>query len=261
MIMPDKTKYIVGTSGYSFEDWVGAFYPPGTSRGGMFEEYAKHFDAVELNFSYYRIPAAPTLARIAAKSPAGFSFWVKANKKTTHERDRSIAGEFLEGLAPLGKTGKLAGILLQFPQSFHRTGENRKYLAGVIEDFASAPLAVEFRHFSWDHPSTGGGLRERNVALVIPDVPDLGGLYRPSAPIVTGERGYLRLHSRNPANWYTGGARRYDYDYSQQELEGVLSEWSALESKVDRIYTFFNNCHRAQAAQNAEAFRRLMGQI
>jgi len=259
--MTDKAKYIVGTSGYSFADWVGAFYPPGTPQREMLDRYVLHFNAVELNFSYYRIPTAETLERIAARTPEGFEFWIKANRKTTHEQDRSIAGEFLEGIAPLRSSGKLAGVLLQFPQSFHRTAANRRYLASAIEDFAAAPLAVEFRHCSWDHPSTLDGLRQRNVTIVIPDVPDLEGLFRPSRPAVTTATGYLRLHSRTAGNWYAGGAKRYDYDYSTDELKAVLSEWAAVENEVRKVYAFFNNCHRGQAAQNAEAFRRLLGQI
>ena len=259
--MTDKSKYIVGTSGYSFSDWVGEFYPEWTDSKEMLDRYVEHFEAVELNFSYYRVPTAEMLENIARKTPEGFAFWIKGNQKTTHEQDRSIADEFLSALAPLRESGKLAGVLLQFPQAFHRTVENRKYLSAAIGDFASVPLAVEFRHYSWENDSTVKGLRDRNVTLVIPDVPDLRGLYRPQAPVVTSEIGYLRLHSRNSEKWYAGGAKRYDYDYSLSELTGILSQWSSLESEVDKIYTFFNNCHRGQAARNSEAFRRLLEQI
>jgi len=259
--VPEKSKYIVGTSGYSFADWVGTFYPLGTAKTDMLGQYVKHFETVELNFSYYRIPTQSTLARMAAQTPEGFAFWVKANQKTTHQQDRSIAGAFLDSLAPLTQEGKLAGVLLQFPQSFHRTMANRKYLASTIEDFCTVPLAVEFRHRSWDDQAVVEGLRQHGISLVVPDVPDLEGLYRPAAPIVTGPSGYLRLHSRVAENWYAGGAERYDYDYSEDELKKVLADWSSVETEVERVYAFFNNCHRGQAAQNAEAFRRLLDQI
>lgn len=259
--MTDSTKYIVGTSGYSFADWVGSFYPPGTQSGRMLDEYVQHFQAVELNFSYYRIPAAATLERIAAKTPEDFTFWIKANRKTTHEQDRSIRREYLAGVEPLVEANKLAGVLLQFPQSFHRTAQNRAYLAAAIDDFSSVPLAVEFRHHSWDQPATEEGLRERNVTLVVPDVPELAGLYRRGGPVVTTATGYLRLHSRNAANWYRGGTQRYDYNYDEGELAAILADWSAVEGEVDKVYTFFNNCHGGQAARNAETFRKLVGQI
>ena len=163
--MSEKIEFIVGTSGYSFADWVGPFYPPGTRGGDMFAFYVQHFSAVELNFTYYRLPTAKTLGAIAARSPDGFRFWVKANQQTTHKADRSVAGQFLAALEPMRQAGKLAGVLMQFPQSFHRTVESRKYLDAALGDFAAAPLAVEFRHRSWEQAATFDGLRARGVSL------------------------------------------------------------------------------------------------
>ncbi len=260
MTAPDK--YIIGTSGYSFADWVGPFYPPGTKSTDMLPLYAQRFATVEVNYTYYRMPSERTMASLVRRTPGGFDFWVKANSALTHERDRKPAGAFLAALAPLREAKRLAGVLLQFPQSFHRTVENRKYLAALADDLRPdpLPLAVEFRHRSWEHPSTLDGLRDRDLTLVVPDVPDIPDLYH-APPAATNATGYLRLHSRNPTLWYAGAAERYDYSYSQDELRTLLAEWSAVEQKVDRIYAFFNNCHRAQAAQNAEAFRRLLEQI
>lgn len=256
----DARKYIVGTSGYSFADWVGPFYPPGTKSGDMFALYARRFAAVELNFTFYRMPAARTLEALAAKSPEGFSFWVKANQQITHEHDRRPVAPFIEGLAPLQQTGKLLGVLLQFPQSFHRTVDSRKFLAAILEDFSPVPSAVEFRHASWDHPSTLEGLRQRKTTLVIPDVPPVEGLYR-AAPALTSRQGYLRLHSRDAKGWYAGMAQRYDYSYGESELREIAAQWQGLEEQADAVHVFFNNCHRGQAAANAEAFRRIVGQI
>jgi uncharacterized protein YecE (DUF72 family) len=256
----ESSKYIVGTSGYSFADWVGPFYPPGTRSGEMFGLYAERFAAVELNFTFYRMPTARTLAALADKSPPGFGFRVKVNQDITHKQDRSPAGAFIEALAPLRQPDKLLGVVFQFPQSFHRTVDNRKFLAGALEDFAALPSAVEFRHTSWDHPSTVEGLRQRNVTLVVPDAPAIESLYRP-APCVAGRRGYLRLHSRDAGKWYSGMAERYDYGYSEAELRDVASQWKSLEEQADSVHVFFNNCHRGQAAANAEAFRRIIGQI
>ena len=252
-----QDKLTIGTSGYSFDDWVGNFYPAGTRQQDMFRHYVKHFQAVELNFTYYRIPAAQTLQRFSETSPAGFLFWVKANQKTTHKQDRSVAGEFLGGVEPLTESGKLAGVLLQFPQRFHRTTANRKYLAAIAEDFVSVPLAVEFRHASWDHPSTLESLKERNITLVIPDVPPIEELYHP-APALTSDTGYIRLHSRNAGNWYEGMARRYDFSYSREELRKIIDGWSDLVGRVKRMFCFFNNCHKGSAAANALAMRDLL---
>lgn len=250
-------KFIVGTSGYSFDDWVGGFYPAGTRRGEMFGHYIRHFRTVELNYTYYRMPSGRTMQSFSDKSPDGFLFWVKANKVFTHEQDRATAGEFLSGVQPLRDTGKLAGILLQFPQRFHRTADNRKYLASVAEDFISVPLAVEFRHGSWDHPSTLAGLKDRNISLVVPDVPTIEGLYRPH-PAVTTDTGYLRLHSRNAANWYGGMAKRYDYSYSDDELREMLDGLSDLVGRIKQMFCFFNNCHKGSAAANALSLRKML---
>lgn len=253
-------KFIIGTSGYSFADWVGPFYPPGTASGKMLDEYVKHFSTVELNFSYYRMPTAKTLASIAGRTPEGFSFWIKANQETTHRSNREVAGPFLEALAPLTEAGKLAGVLMQFPQSFHRTAVNRQYLAHALEDFASVPVAVEFRHNSWQAEQTLAGLRERNVTLVIPDAPDVSSLYHHPA-VATNAVGYLRLHSRNADKWYAGPVERYDYNYSPAQLTDIAAQWTPLAELVEKVYVYFNNCHSAQAAENAESFQRLLAQF
>ena len=256
----DKSKYLIGTSGYSFRDWVGTFYPDRTQSRDMLAQYIRHFETVELNFSYYRMPNARTLNAIAAKTPDGFTFWVKANQETTHMLNRDVAPAFIEALEPMTAAGKLAGVLMQFPQSFHRTAGARKYLSAALEDFASVPLAVEFRHHSWDRPEVLAGLSERNVTVVIPDVPAIEALYSPS-PAVTTRTGYLRLHSRDASKWYAGAQARYDYNYTAADIRKLLDDWSPLAGQTDRVYTFFNNCHRGQAAENAEAMRRILRQI
>lgn len=258
--MTEADKFIVGTSGYSFPDWAGAFYPPGIRTAEMFDYYVQHFGVVELNFTFYAMPFPRTLESLARRSGENFLFWLKANQEITHKRNLSVCREFLDNLGPLREADKLAGVLLQFPQSFHRSVENRKFLGEAIEAMRGVPLAVEFRHGSWDQPATLEGLGERDVTLVIPDEPDLPNLYRPR-PTATTRTAYLRLHSRDASKWYEGRADRYDYNYSEEELRAVLAEWSNLEKPVDRVYTFFNNCHRGQAAQNAEAFRRILGQV
>ncbi len=259
--MDTRHKYIIGTSGYSFRDWVGTFYAAGTQPKDMLANYIRNFETVEINFSFYRVPTARTMAGMVNKTPPGSRFWVKANQGTTHEGDRSVIPAFRDGIAPMVEAGKLAGVLLQFPQRFHRTVANRRYLAQVVADLRDLPLAVEFRHGSWEHPAVVAGLRERNVTLVVPDVPDLPGLFHVGAAATT-RTGYLRLHSRNAGKWYAkDGTDRYDYGYSHEELTDILEAWEGLDEPMDEVYAFFNNCHHGQAAQNAEALRRILGQI
>ena len=149
---------------------------------------------------------------------------------------------------------------MQFPQSFHRTADNRQHLAKTLADFASVPVAVEFRHNSWQAEQTLAGLRERDVTLVIPDAPDIRSLYH-HAPVATSNVGYLRLHSRNADKWYAGPVERYDYHYSDTELADLADRWRPLAELVEKVYVYFNNCHSAQAAANAESFQRLLAQM
>ena len=252
-----KARYVIGTSGYSFADWVGSFYEPSTRPQDMFKAYAEHFKAVELNFTFYRIEAASTLDKLARTSPADFGFWVKANRRITHEQDRLATQPFLENLQPLTDSGKLYGVLLQFPQSFHRTSASRKFLDSTLTLLDSLRLAVEFRHCSWDCDATVNSLRERAVTLVIPDCPDIASLYRPK-PTLTSPVGYLRLHSRDPAKWYGGPAQRYDYNYTDSELKAIAEQWSASHIEAQNVFAFFNNCHLGQAARNAQAFSKIL---
>ncbi len=253
-------EFVVGTSGYSFKDWSGTFYPAGTQAKNMLTCYAQHFESVEINFSYYRMPSWKTLEGMVKKTPDTFEFWIKVFGGITHEHDISYARDFIASLGPVIDSGKLAGVLFQFPQSFHRTSENREFLKRATDAFDGVNSAVEFRHSSWQTPATFAGLRERNLTLVVPDVPNISSLYQ-CPPQATTRTAYVRLHSRNKEKWYGGPVDRYDYDYSEEELGKLLTAWSALEEHVDRSYTFFNNCHRGQAAQNAETFRRLLEQI
>jgi len=151
-------------------------------------------------------------------------------------------------------------VLLQFPQSFHRTIANRRYLADALEDFSAVPRAVEFRHRSWNCAEAFAGLGDCGVSLVIPDVPDLEGLFRTDVK-ATSPIGYLRLHSRDASKWYAGGAERYDYNYSEAEMTAYIEAWEDLAEPAEGVYVFFNNCHGGQAAENAEAFRRILQQI
>lgn len=253
-------KYIVGTSGFSFDDWIGTFYPSGTKASEMFSLYVGHFGMVELNFSFYAMPGERTFESFLDRSPEGFEFWVKVNQQITHEQSLAQVPNFVSATNVIRQANKLVGLILQFPQSFKRTVESRKFLAQAIDSFGDNPLAVEFRDHSWDHPSTFTGLRDRGVTLVVPDAPQLPGLFHPR-PAATSKIAYLRLHSRNARKWYSGEKLRYDYSYSDDELRGIVNDWQEVAAQVDKVYTMFNNCHRGQAAQNAEAFKRVVGQI
>ncbi|MBD3366694.1 MAG: DUF72 domain-containing protein [Candidatus Eisenbacteria bacterium] len=250
----------IGTSGYSFADWVGTFYPAGTRRNGMLEEYVRHFDTVEINTSYYRVPDASMFERMERRTPPGFEFVVKLYKGMTHEIEDEPEHfrSFLEAVAPFREAGKFGGFLAQFPWRFKKNDDALAHLERLRNGFPSDELFVEFRHDSWMEDATFAFLREHDIGYCSVDEPSLKGLVPPLAEATTGTA-YVRLHGRNAKNWWgRGGGDRYDYDYSTEEL----SEWSRklldLETKAKKVYAFFNNCHAGHAATNAELMMNLL---
>ncbi len=267
----------IGTSGYSFADWVGPFYPPGTRSRDFLEYYARHFPCVEVNATYYRIPPPRTLAAMAARTPGGFEFMVKLHRSMTHERSADPATEsvtdaaFLACLSPLKDAGKYRGLLAQFPYGFQRGEAAKAHLERLRERLEGEPLWVEFRHDSWMHPRLPEWLRERRLGYCAVDEPALRGLVPPVTHLTT-DTGYVRFHGRNAANWWgsgrpaAAGARagggghgdRYDHEYTAAELSEWLERIRALALQAKQTYLFFNNCHAGQAARSAKLMEELL---
>src|SRR5437660_8370865 len=107
----------IGTSGYSYPDWVGGFYPAGTRPHRMLAHYAGHFPLVELNFTFYRPPTPEVLARLAEQVPDGFQFVVKVPRSISHEEKPNDLPLFRRAVEELRRRGRLLGLLLQLPQS------------------------------------------------------------------------------------------------------------------------------------------------
>jgi len=253
-----SSEIIVGTSGYQYKDWVGPFYPEGTRPEKMLEAYAKHFPAVELNFTYYGMPRAKQMERMADRTPEGFAFVVKAHKTTTHEMSTDDIPAFMEAMRPLDERGKFSGVLCQFPWAFKNTKDARAHLAAVRKGFGETPLFVEFRHASWITEPVFKFLASTGLLYVSVDEPELEGLV-PRVGRLTGDMGYLRFHSRRGSTWWgSGGKLRYDYDYSPEELGEWLPTLEEFAKSARKVFVFFNNCHSGQAAANAESFRKVL---
>ncbi len=255
-------RVIIGTSGYSFADWVGPFYPAGTRSSDFLFYYARHFDAVEINSTYYGIPHPRVLEQMERKTPPGFHFVVKLHQSMTHEGSRvpDLYREFLAILEPLKAAAKYDGLLAQFPWRFRRTPENLEHLEAMRHLLPGEPLFVEFRHDSWLSQDLEPWMKERELGYCVVDEPRLRGLL-PPVTWVTTEDAYVRMHGRNAQNWWTGNASlRYDYNYSEQELKEWLKKITELADRARRTYLFFNNCHAGQAARNAKLMKELMRQ-
>src|SRR5437763_3659834 len=117
-----------GTAGYSNSAWVGPFYPPRTPPRRMLAHYSQHFPLVELNFTFYRCPTPDLLARLAEQTPAGFQFAVKLPRSLSHERRPEDLSLFREAVGELHRQGRLAGLVVQLPQSAHNTAAHRRWL-------------------------------------------------------------------------------------------------------------------------------------
>jgi len=251
----------IGTSGYSFEDWRGTFYPEKIEKGKMFDYYLKYFPTVEINSTYYRIPHPAVMANIEKKSPDGYEFIVKAPQAVTHKRreiDKAVS-EYRECLKPMADAGKLKGVLAQFPFSFKFSQAGLNYLRNVKQAMEPNPVFVEFRHDSWVNRSMYNFFRDNNIGYVAVDEPQLRGLLKPDL-FNTTDTAYIRLHGRNNEQWWDGGPFRYDYDYSEEELNDWKTRINNLrdKGKAKRLYIFFNNCHLGQAVKNAREMMKML---
>jgi uncharacterized protein YecE (DUF72 family) len=255
---------LTGTSGYSYADWRGVFYPAGLPQRSFLDFYSTRFDCVEINYTYYRMPDAGTIGAMVAKTPPGFTFTIKANRMMTHEIDdqglAAVAAAFTRALHPMIDGEKLGCVLLQFPSSFGYNDINRRRLDRVISSLGPLPLAVEFRNSGWLKESVWSGLRDRSTALVCVDEPPLPGLI-PPLDIATSGIGYVRFHGRNSKNWWSGdSASRYDYLYTDEELEEWTPRIRRIASATDRTFIFTNNHWQGKAVQNAIALKRILAQ-
>jgi uncharacterized protein YecE (DUF72 family) len=247
----------IATCGYSYPDWVGPVYPPGTSQPKMLSYYSRIFPLVELNFTYYRLPTPEMLARQVDKAPPGFQFLVKLPGTISHEEKADDVAAFRQAVSVMQERNCLLGLLCQLPQAAHQTKKRWHWLEFLSEEFAGLNLAVEFRHRSWNEPLVVAKLSQAGIPLVAVDVPNLADLY-PRGLVQSTPTIYVRLHSRNAENWYASDKDRYDYNYSDAEMKEWIAELSAAERQTQQAFVLFNNCHHAQAAANAKRFRELV---
>lgn len=250
----------IGTSGYSYDDWRGTFYPPEIPQNKMLEFYCLYFQAVELNVTYYTIPPSKTFERLAQKTPDNFEFIIKVNQETTHRRqeNKSATERLLDSVKPLRDTNKIYGFLAQFPYSFKNNETNRKYLLETKRFVGDIPLFVEFRNYTWLKDQIPIFLEENGIGYVNVDEPKLKGLL-PAQDFVTNKTGYIRFHGRNDKSWWNGeGSERYDFEYNEEELKEWLVNISSILKKTFKSYIFFNNHPTGKAVKNAQQMMELL---
>jgi uncharacterized protein YecE (DUF72 family) len=278
----------VGTSGWSYPTgkgtWNGIFYPvpPGASKRkkGGFDEltfYAEHFDTVEVNSTFYRVPSADAVRRWAERTPPNFEFALKLYQKFTHpdmfakatgadpaELGGKDVDEFRAAVDPLASAGKLGPILAQFPASFKNEPNSRGYLEWLLEAFIGYRIAVELRHrsFSDDPIDTLTLLGAFGAAWVQIDEPKFRLSIRQNRLPNVDTFYYMRLHGRNAANWWSHehSEDRYNYLYSPQELTPIVEAVESAAREVKKSYVYTNNHFSAKSVANAAQIKAQLGQ-
>jgi uncharacterized protein YecE (DUF72 family) len=248
----------IGTCGYDYPEWKGIFYPEKTKRADFLSWYASQFNALELNGTYYKMPTQTQMQNMISRTNGKVKFTVKAFGDMTHKQDLTLAAEFKKAMEPLQNNSLLLSVLLQFPQSFHYEKEQRIYLDKLIKEFSGIPLVVELRNTQWQSQQVYDALRERQAAWCITDNPDLKDLPKLEYP-VTSEIAYMRFHGRNSKMWYDGNAvTRYDYLYSDAELQAFIEPIKLLLQMTKIVQLFFNNHAKSQATVNAKKLELLL---
>jgi len=213
-------RLLSGTSGFAYKEWKGSFYPEQLPVAGMLPFYAQHFDSVEINSTFYRMPSPALLQAWAAQVPAHFRFVLKASQRITHQkRLKEVAeewGYFSRTADTLGE--RLGAILVQLPPNFKQDAERLDTFLSLVPE--TQRVAVEFRHPSWLNEQTYEVLRRNRAALCVAH-----GEQAETAPVLaTTDWGYARLRN---------------VEYSRAELE----EWAQrLKAQPwQELYAFFKH--------------------
>lgn len=277
----------VGTSGWSYPSgkgtWNGIFYPVAAARTrgrGRFDElafYAEHFDTVEINSTFYRVPSVSTAKSWGRRTPPGFEFSLKLFQKFTHpEMFQEATGgdpwslgqkdvdEFRAAIDPLASADKLGALLAQFPASFKNEPDSRGYLEWLLERFRGYMVAVELRHRSWsdDPVDTLTMLDAFDAAWTQIDEPKFRFSIRQNLLPNVRTFYYLRLHGRNAAQWWKHDKSedRYNYLYSAEELKPFAKAAETASRKVKKAYLYANNHFSAKSVANAAILKHQLGQ-
>lgn len=247
-------RYYIGCSGWWYKDWNKRFYPEGLDEYARLRYYSQIFNTTEVNVTFYKLPPQTTIRSWVKKTPKNFVFSVKAPQEFTHQMhflfsERKMVN-FLKFIEPLRNANKLGAILFQAPPEFVFTESTLKRLEEFLSRLPEGyEFAIEFRHKSWVNEKVFDVLSAYGVAYVIVDEPLLPSIIR----ITTNKFAYIRFHGRGKKVWYY-------YDYKREELE----KWAKtirkeIETKVHKLYIYFNNHFRAFAPKNAKEFIEILG--
>ncbi len=288
------SKILVGTASWSDLGYIAEWYPPTLPASQRLPWYAQHFEMVEVNSTFYSIPDRRTTQHWCDQTPDNFTFNVKLHRLlsrhstgpdflppdlrydaeldsqgrvlVTPTMENSVVTRSLEALEPFERSGKLGVLLLQLPPSFgprrHQLHE-LEHLLSLLQDYK---LAVELRNRDWVEgmqlEATTDFFQQRHLIFVAVDTPAVEHFkLMPNIDITTHPRvGYLRAHGRNARGYLTGKtvAERFDYDYSDEELEEIGERAIRLSESLDEMHLVFNNNRGAYAPKAALKMKHIL---
>jgi uncharacterized protein YecE (DUF72 family) len=261
----------LGTCSWADEGLVKRWYPPGVkSPSARLGYYAERFDTVEVDSPFYHLPSPETAQKWAERTPEHFVFHAKASAEMTGhkaaDRDRAFE-EFRQALEPLERSGKLRGVLLQYPSKFVKSTEARDELVAAARLLEPLVPLVEFRHRSWmdeeERADTLSFLEKNCLAYVSVDSPRTrASNVMPRIAAATHEVAYVRFHGRNWRTWNLRGARtsaeRFDWLYNREELAEWVEPLSELARDAHEVYALMNNNRYDYAPRSAQLLRGLL---
>ena len=243
---------LIGTSGWSYKEWTGVFYP--TSSTNKLSFYSRIYKTAEVDSTFYAYPSKGLVYGWAKNTPDDFVFSLKLPRIITHDKRLGLENgvesdliRFLGLLKPLIAAGKLGPILIQLPPSYSYQNDRKsleKFLSIVPEDIR---FAVEFRHPSWLKEEVWSLLEEKKVANVIVDEPLL-----PPDTVTTTDFAFIRWHGRGTRPWY-------NYRYREAELKAWVPKVEEVRGKVKTTYGYFNNHFKGFAVENSLKMMGMLG--
>ena len=228
----------IGTSGFHYKHWKGPFYPSKLPESKMLQYYLQHFDTVELNNSFYRLPTAEAFDGWRNATPENFIFAVKASRFITHNKKLKDPEKALDNLLPraahLGP--KLGPILFQLPPHWRVNPDRLLALLEILP--RDLRYAFEFRDLSWLTPEIDSILKKCNASFCIYE---LAGYHSPLR--ITADYAYIRLHGPEPG--------KYQGSYADEKLRAWAQRIESWARELKAIYLYFDNDQYGYAATNA----------
>lgn len=257
MTATKHTRWWIGPSGWSYDDWHGIVYPARRTRAFKpLAHIARYFNAVEVNSTFYRMPSPRMTANWPRLVPADFRFTFKLTQVFTHSRDDfpspNRVDQFRHGVQPIRDAGLLGPLLIQFPWSFRYCTASAHWLRRLAEAFDDFDRFIEVRHRSWAAPEALDLIRDLGNFTNI-DQPTLRDCLGPTTHVF-GNAAYVRLHGRNAHNWFADDQpafERYNYLYTNAEIAEWVQRLNAMADHAHDVYVFANNHYKGQGPANA----------